>query len=91
MRHYRAVIFTTSKANKKKTTPSESAIAVMRSTNLSSYVLSGVLATPPVAAKSAICPIIVLEEILITMPLPLPSLHIVPKKAKFLVSKGYSG
>jgi hypothetical protein len=28
---------------------------------------------------------------LITIPLPLPSLHIVPKKAIFFVSKGYYG
>lgn len=85
IRHWRALYFTTKKAKKKNTTPREIAIAVMIITNLSSYDLRGVLATPPVAAKSAICPIIVFPPILITIPLPRPSLHIVPKKAKFFV------
>ena len=82
---------TTSKASKKKITPREIAITVIIKTNLSSYLRKGVFPDPPVAAKSAICPITVLAPILITIPFPLPYLQRVPKKARFFVSKGYSG
>jgi len=91
IRHCRAPYLTTNSANRKKITPNEMAITVMISTNLSSYFLRGVLALPPVAARSAICPITVFAPMLITMPLPLPYLHKVPKNARFFVSKGYSG
>ena len=42
-------------------------------------------------ARSAIYPITVLSPMLMTIPLPLPSLISVPKKAKFFVSRGLSG
>ena len=86
--HSKALIWTTKKAKKKKTTPKVTAIAVIISTNLSNYTLNGVLATPPVAAKSAIWPITVFSAIPMTIPLPLPYLHKVPKNAIFLVSNG---
>ena len=82
---------TTNLARKKKAIPKTMAMTVMISTNLSSYSLKGDFCCPPVAAKSAIWPITVFSAMLMTIPLPLPSLHNVPKKAKFLVSKGYSG
>lgn len=91
MRHWRAPYLTTKRASRKKITPREIAMTVMIRTNLSSSFLRGVFAFPPVAAKSAIWPITVFAPILITTPFPLPSLQRVPKKARFLVSKGYSG
>ncbi len=82
---------TTNFARKKNAIPKTIAITVIIKTNLSSYSLNGDFCWPPVAAKSAICPITVLSAILITIPLPLPYLQRVPKKAIFLVSNGSSG
>lgn len=89
--HCNALYLTTNRAKKKKTTPKLIAIIVMISTNLSSYIRSGDFWVPPDEAKSAIWPITVLSAIPITIPLPLPSLHNVPKNATFFVSKGSSG
>ena len=91
MMHWRALYLTTSSARTKKTTPSEMAMTVMISTKRSSSIRRGERWFPPVAARSAICPITVFAPMLITMPRPRPSLQSVPKKAIFLVSKGYSG
>jgi hypothetical protein len=63
----------------------------MISTNLSNSILRGEGWLPPVAARSAIWPITVFAPILITIPFPWPYLQSVPKKARFFVSKGYSG
>ena len=54
MMHWRALYLTTRRASTKKTTPSEMAITVMMSTNLSSSMRSGERWFPPVAARSAI-------------------------------------
>ena len=91
MMHWSALYLTTRRARMKKTAPSEMAMTVMMSTNLSNYILKGERWFPPVAARSAIWPMTVFAPMLITIPLPEPSLQRVPKKARFLVSKGYSG
>ena len=54
IKHWRAWYLTTKRANKKKMTPRLIAMTVMMRTNLSSSFLRGVLALPPVAARSAI-------------------------------------
>jgi len=59
-------------------------------TNLLSSLLRGVSGVTPPVAKSAICPITVWSPMFMTIPLPYPSLTRVPKKAKFLVSRGLS-
>ena len=43
------------------------------------------------AAKPAIYPMTVLSPVNMTTPFPVPSLFNVPKKARFLVSRGLSG
>ncbi len=83
--HSNALYLTTNKAKKKKTTPRVIAITVMIMTNRSSSILSGDFWFPPDEARSAICPITVFAPIPITMPLPLPYLHKVPKNAIFFV------
>lgn len=85
IKHYKALYLTTTKARTKKTTPRLIAITVMIKTNLSNSIRRGDLWLPPEAAKSAIWPIIVFAPMLITIPLPLPYLQRVPKKAIFLV------
>ena len=60
-------------------------------TNLSSSYLSIVLPVFEANVALAILPITVLSPISITIPVPLPSTHSVPKKTKFSVSKGLSG
>lgn len=64
------------------------AIILMKTFN---YFLRTVSSSPEDAANPAIYPITVLSPVNTTTPLPLPSLHNVPKKAKFFVSKGFSG
>mmetsp|Transcript_141279 Transcript_141279/g.200077 ORF Transcript_141279/g.200077 Transcript_141279/m.200077 type:complete len:223 (-) Transcript_141279:549-1217(-) len=77
-------------ALKKNTTPKVMAMMVIKSTNLSNSYLRGVFNFSPLLAKLAIYPNTVLPPILITIPLPFPSLTKVPKKAKFAVSNGLS-
>lgn len=77
-------------AKKKKANPKDKAIMVIKITNLSNSILKGDLTASPPAAKSAIYPKTVFSPILTTIPLPLPSLHKVPKKAIFAVSKKLS-
>lgn len=57
--HYRILYLTTNNANRKNIAPRPNAIQVIIKTNRSSSILRGVFASPPAAAKSAICPIIV--------------------------------
>ncbi len=59
--------------------------------NLSSSILKGVFVPDAVAARLAIWPITVLSPVLITIPLPEPSLQIVPKKARLSVSSAFFG
>ena len=82
---------TTNLDKKKKIIPKTMAITVIIKTNLSNSTLKGDFCWPPVEARSAIWPITVLSAMLMTIPFPRPSLHNVPKKAIFLVSKGSSG
>lgn len=62
----------------------------MMMTNLLSSLFKGVSGVAPPVAKSAIWPITVRSPIEMTSPFPEPSLHKVPKKARFLVSRGFS-
>lgn len=75
----------------KKITPTKTAIERMIVINLFSSCLSGDSPASAEDASPAIYPITVLSPVKTTIPLPDPSLHNVPKKAKFLVSKGLSG
>lgn len=63
------------------------AIIVMKRSN--SY-RRGDSPAPADEARLAICPMTVESPVKITTPFPLPSLHNVPKNAKFLVSRGLS-
>lgn len=67
----------------KNRTPNETAIIVIKSINLFNSYFKGLIAAPALAARFAIYPITVLSPVLITIPVHLPSLHNVPKNAKF--------
>lgn len=67
------------------------AIKVIILIKRSNSLRKGVLPASAESAKPAIYPIMVLSPILNTIPLPLPLVHKVPKKATFLVSKIFSG
>ena len=75
---------------RKNKKPEETAKIVIIITNRSRSFLNGVLGTTWLNDKSAIFPKIVLSPILITSPLPTPSLQIVPKKHKFFETMGLS-
>lgn len=74
----------------KKKNPIQIEIAEIIAMNLSSSFLKGVLVVSAVAARLAIYPITVLSPMLMIMPKPLPSLQIVPKKARLVVSSAFS-
>ena len=59
--------------------------------NLSSSFLKGVVDVLAVAARFAIYPITVSSPILITIPIPFPSLQMVPKNARLSVSSAFLG
>lgn len=78
-------------ASKKNKTPKKRAMIVIIITNLSSSCLRGLLIFLSEEERSAIWPRVVLSPIRTTTPLPWPSLQRVPKKARLLVSRGFSG
>jgi len=80
-----------SQASKKNETPRPRAMIVIIMTNLSSSYLNGLLTFLSAVDRSAIYPRVVLSPILITTPLPWPSLQRVPKKHRLEASKGFSG
>ena len=75
----------------KKITPTNTAIERIMVMNLFNSCLRGDSPDSAEEANPAIYPITVLSPVKTTIPFPDPSLHNVPKKAKFLVSKGLSG
>jgi len=75
----------------KKITPIVKAMEAIILMNTFNYFLRTVSSSPEEAAKPAIYPMTVLSPVNTTTPLPFPSLHNVPKKAKFFVSRGFSG
>lgn len=75
----------------KNITPTKTAMERIIVMNLFSSYLNGDSPDSADEANPAIYPITVLSPVKTTIPLPDPSLHNVPKKAKFFVSKGLSG
>ena len=74
----------------KKKIPSPTAMQAINLINLFISLCNVVSSFPASEAKFAILPIKVSAPILITIPLPLPSLQFVLKKAKFFASKALS-
>lgn len=63
------------------------AMMVIKMTNLSNSILRGVFYFFSPEERSAICPSVVKSPVLMTTPFPYPSLHSVPKNARFDVSR----
>ena len=78
------------KPNIKNTIPTTNAIMAIYLINILISFLKGDSPEFEFAASPAIWPITVFSPVCITTPFPVPSLQNVPKKAKFLVSKGFS-
>ena len=74
----------------RKVTPKKTATPVMIWIKCSNSMAIGVFPDPKPDARLAIRPMTVLSPILMTTPVAVPSTALVEKKAKFLVSKGFS-
>jgi hypothetical protein len=78
------------KPRPKNRTPRTIAIVLIITIKRSSSSFNGESPVLAVEAKLAIYPITVFSPVLMTIPLPVPSLQSVPKKQRFFVSRGFS-
>ena len=78
------------KAMMKKVTPRKTATPVMMWMKWAISLAIGVSPMSNPEARPAILPITVQSPMLMTMPLAVPSTALVEKKARFLVSRGFS-
>jgi hypothetical protein len=81
--------YPTANPNPNSNSPIETAKIVNLTMNLLIYCLSGGYSVEALAAKFAICPMKVLSPVANTIPLPVPYLFKVEKKATFFVSSGF--